>query len=100
MKIVVGLGNPGDEYAATRHNAGFLVVDYLAEHFNCENWKLMKKTNCYVTQCNIDGKKMLFAKPNVYMNESGIPVSALLKWHDTELSDFVVFKMVNFCVIQ
>ena len=90
MKIVVGLGNPGDEYKNTRHNAGFLVVDYLAEHFECEGWTFMKKTNCHVTNCTFQGTKFIFAKPDSFMNESGQCVSALLKWYKMDPSDLIV----------
>ena len=90
MKIVVGLGNPGDEYKNTRHNAGFLGVDHLAEHFGCEEWTFMKKTNCHVVQCTIGGQNVICAKPNSYMNESGMPVQALLQWHKLDHSNLIV----------
>ncbi len=90
MKIVIGLGNPGDEYKLTRHNAGYLAVDYLAEHFECEAWSLMKKTNCFVADCTFEGTKFLFAKPNSFMNESGQCVFALLKWYKMDPTDLIV----------
>jgi len=88
--IVVGLGNPGDKYLLTAHNVGFLAVEMLAKEFDCSEWKPMKKTNCDIAECTINGQKVTFAKPRTFMNESGIPVSALMKWYTTEPSDLIV----------
>lgn len=67
--MIVGLGNPGSEYEATRHNAGFIVVDMLAEKFGCSLTKLKFKS-LYGT-ADIGGKKCLILKPQTFMNNSG-----------------------------
>ncbi len=67
--MIVGLGNPGSEYEATRHNAGFIVVDMLAEKLGCSLTKLKFKS-LYGT-ADIGGKKCLILKPQTFMNNSG-----------------------------
>ena len=66
MKLIVGLGNPGKEYENTRHNIGFMVLDYYAD---ADNWK--EKWNSLYTESNINGEKILLIKPLTYMNLSG-----------------------------
>ena len=77
--MVVGLGNPGDEYAETRHNAGFQVVDLLAERWGAGYWK--QDAGALVAPCTIEGQAVLLAKPQSYMNTSGGPVSKLGREH-------------------
>jgi PTH1 family peptidyl-tRNA hydrolase len=72
--LIVGLGNPGPEYARTRHNVGRLVVDRLAEEAAAPMWKVRTKLGAEVTRTG----GWLLAKPTVYMNASGRPVRALL----------------------
>ena len=83
-KLVVGLGNPGKEYADTRHNIGFAVLDRLAGKFNCsfrKKWRFSAEVAEAVTG---DSGKVVFAKPQTYMNRSGAAVNALLKWSKIE----------------
>lgn len=90
MKIVVGLGNPGTQYARTRHNAGWMMVDALREHFLCSPWSLKKKLNAYVSEGRIGSETIVLVKPNVFMNQSGGPVQSVLHWHKADPSDLVV----------
>ena len=66
VKIIVGLGNPGREYAETRHNVGFMVLDLLARHFGAE-WKLDKARKAELAA----GPGVLLVKPQTFMNCSG-----------------------------
>ena len=68
--LVVGLGNPGKEYAFTRHNAGFLAMDYLTEKRNLGDLRT-SRFKSLVLQAEIDGHKVLLMKPQTYMNASG-----------------------------
>ena len=88
MKIVVGLGNPGKEYDKTRHNIGWMAVDYLALVYNVEITK--SSCNCLVGQTDINGEKVIFAKPLTYMNLSGKAVVALKNWYKVENSDILI----------
>lgn len=88
MKLIAGLGNPGREYAATRHNIGFMVIDRLARKLGVAVEK--KKFKALYGQGQIGPEKVLLAKPQTYMNLSGEAVSALLRWHKLGPSDLIV----------
>jgi len=76
LYLIVGLGNPGSDYARTRHNAGFLVVDRLAERWRA-NWSFEKKFNALVARVERQTRRVLLCKPQTYMNSSGEAVSAV-----------------------
>jgi PTH1 family peptidyl-tRNA hydrolase len=88
VKLIVGLGNPGREYAATRHNIGFMVVDRLAHKLGLTVEK--KKFNALLGQGQISSEKVLLAKPQTYMNLSGEAVTALLNWYKLGPADLIV----------
>lgn len=69
MKVIVGLGNPGREYAGTRHNVGWWVVDHLADVWRFDGWK--KDGEAHVTTGTVGGKRVRLVKPQTYMNLSG-----------------------------
>ena len=88
--MVVGLGNPGQEYAATRHNIGFAVLDRLAEELNCSfrrKWRFSAEVAEAVTGA---AGKVVLAKPRTYMNRSGVAVGALLNWLKLAPADMLV----------
>jgi peptidyl-tRNA hydrolase, PTH1 family len=76
--LIVGLGNPGPKYAATRHNAGFMVLDLLAERIGAR-FKA-HKSRCEVLEGRLAQTSVVLAKPTVYMNESGGPVAAVARF--------------------
>jgi peptidyl-tRNA hydrolase, PTH1 family len=76
QKIIVGLGNPGSKYEKTRHNAGFMAVDYLAEKLGAV-WQLNKKFNAFCAEA--DG--LILTKPQTFMNCSGEPVYKILNYY-------------------
>lgn len=84
MKLVVGLGNPGREYEETRHNAGFLVVDYLA----CSEGLAFAASDFHaaLARGRVTGEEVLLAKPQTYMNLSGLAVCALVRWYKLDPS--------------
>ena len=73
--LIVGLGNPGPDYAGNRHNAGFFVVDLLAQRMGAR-FKA-HKGRADVVEGRLDGERVILAKPKAYMNESGGPVASL-----------------------
>ncbi len=88
MKLMIGLGNPGRRYEKTRHNIGFMVLDALAEELGCP---LAKKQNASCTgQGFISGQKILLAKPQTFMNNSGEAVMELLHYYRDGIDDFIV----------
>lgn len=84
--LVVGLGNPGAEYTQTRHNVGFMAVDTWAG--TDAVWK--KEKDALTTRCEIDGRKIIFVKPQTFMNNSGIAVAALMNFYKIPLENLVV----------
>ena len=87
--LVVGLGNPGPSYARTRHNIGHLVADELAARTG-DKWKQHKQVKAEVIETRISGIRTVMAKPRSYMNESGGPVSGLLKFFKLEPASLLV----------
>ena len=88
MKLVVGLGNPGERYAHTPHNAGFAVVDRIASAGG-GGWK-SGPCSARVATVGLSGTSLLLAKPQTWMNLSGGAVSLLLSVHSLSLDDLVV----------
>lgn len=88
IAMVVGLGNPGDEYADTRHNAGFMVVDLLAGRWGAGYWK--QEAGALTAPCTVAGHQVLLAKPQSYMNTSGGPVSKLAREHRVQPEGILV----------
>ncbi len=88
MKIVIGLGNPGTKYTKTRHNIGFMVID---KFLKCCNVNFTKKyRDCIVNKCLIEGEEILFVKPQLYMNLSGIPTKRIAEKHNCNLNEILV----------
>ena len=81
LYLIVGLGNPGAQYARTRHNVGFLVVEQLAEHWRI-SWSLEKKFNAGIARTEQSGRRVLLCKPQTFMNSSGEAVRAVAGFYD------------------
>ena len=77
--VIIGLGNPGSEYAKTRHNAGRMVAELLAKQEGFREFELKKTAQALVAEGTIDGVKTIVALPEVYMNHSGKTALALVK---------------------
>ncbi len=88
MKIIVGLGNKGEEYLKTRHNLGFMYLEHLEKKLD---FKIVKKEHEALTKViNIEGKKVMFVKPQTYMNLSGNAVQKIKKWNKIQNSDLLI----------
>ena len=85
--LVVGLGNPGREYARNRHNVGYLVADELARRHGGA-WR--SKFSGQVAEIRLDGHKLALLKPETYMNESGRAVSAATRFHKLDPGEVLV----------
>ncbi len=79
MHIVIGLGNPGEEYKMTRHNTGRIVLEMLAKKHQFSEWKEDVKMRALVSKGEIDGEKFTFFFPNNFMNNSGKSAAPLFK---------------------
>jgi PTH1 family peptidyl-tRNA hydrolase len=89
MKLFVGLGNPGAEYAGNRHNIGFMALDRIAADHGFGPWK--KAFHGLVSEGRLGGEKVVLLKPDTFMNKSGQAVQAAVTFHKLPLSDVVVF---------
>ncbi len=91
MKLIVGLGNLGKEYGATRHNVGFWAVDYLAEKvLKGEKFKLEKKFNAETAEINFQSQQLLLVKPLAFMNKSGEAVSKIAQYYKVDPTDIII----------
>ena len=80
LYLIAGLGNPGSDYAATRHNVGFMVADLLAERWRAA-WTVEKKFQARVARAKRDGRKMILCQPQTFMNASGEAVGAVVRFY-------------------
>ena len=88
--LLVGLGNPGREYEKTRHNAGFMALDYIAGR--CGARLDRAKFSALVGEADINGKRVLLMKPQTYMNSSGEAVSAAAKFYKIAPENIIVIS--------
>ena len=86
--MIAGLGNPGAEYAQTKHNVGFMLVDALADRLNAPAWK--EDFFSAVTEVRIGGEKVFLVKPLTYMNNSGEAVGSILSYYKMTADDLTV----------
>jgi PTH1 family peptidyl-tRNA hydrolase len=87
--LIVGLGNPGAEYAETRHNAGFLLVEKLAAQWKCE-WAKERKFRARVAKTARNGKRVLLCEPQTFMNLSGETVGAVKNFYQLPIGQLLV----------
>ena len=88
MRLLVGLGNPGKEYAQTRHNMGFMAVDEIVRRFSFSPWK--KGFKGQVCSGEIDGEKVVILKPETFMNLSGEAVQEAVHFYKLTAQDVIV----------
>nr|WP_315020748.1 aminoacyl-tRNA hydrolase [uncultured Aminipila sp.] len=88
MYVIVGLGNPGKKYENTRHNIGFITLDYLADRHGIKITKIKHKA--LVGEGNISGQKVLLVKPQTYMNLSGNSVHEVMEYYKVDIENLLV----------
>jgi PTH1 family peptidyl-tRNA hydrolase len=88
MKLIVGLGNPGSRYAATRHNMGWRVAEALAVRMGADSWR--EKLDAAVAETLWHGRKVILARPLTFMNLSGLAVRQLADFWKVETRDILV----------
>lgn len=80
--LIVGLGNPGKKYSGTRHNAGFMILDHLADLWQGSSFTKSSQADALVSEVLVSGHKILLVKPQTFMNNSGKAVMALASYFD------------------
>lgn len=87
-RLLVGLGNPGAKYEATRHNIGFRVLDAVAAHYGAPAWRA--RFTAAFSEIRVEDRKVLLLKPQTFMNQSGRSVAPALKYHNLTIDDAIV----------
>jgi peptidyl-tRNA hydrolase, PTH1 family len=88
MKIIAGLGNPGYQYEATRHNVGFMAIDHLVDAWKATGPRLENRAE--VWQAEVCGEKVLLMKPQTFMNRSGRSIAPVFQFYKLQPSDLIV----------
>ncbi len=89
VELIVGLGNPGEKYTSTRHNAGFWFVDQVARHHGAD-WRFDRRFSAEIARIGVDGREVRLLKPQNYMNRSGDPAGACLRYFRLESTAMLV----------
>ncbi len=92
MKLIIGIGNPDPEYQQTRHNVGFLFLDYLAKKIDSNDFAEDKKMNALVSKSKIEKTPVILAKPLSYVNKSGEVVAKLARFYKIKPADIVIVQ--------
>jgi len=96
MKLVVGLGNPGEKYENSRHNVGFMMVDRIMQNLKCKmknynlKFKTSKKFQAKISQITNHKSQILLVKPQTFMNESGVAVKKIITNHKSQITNLYV----------
>ena len=90
MKIVIGLGNPGEKYKNNRHNAGFIILDELKNDWDFPEFEFSKKFNAEISEGNIESEKIILTKPQTFMNASGEAVQKIISFYKLTPEDIIV----------
>lgn len=89
-KLIVGIGNPDENYRESRHNIGFMFLDYLAKKLEAEDFEFNKKLNSLATKAKLNKSILILAKPQTYVNKSGEAVIKLRNFYKVKPEDIVV----------
>ena len=92
MKLIVGLGNPGTKYALTRHNVGFMAIDWLAQSLGTPALRKESDFKSLVSQFRWNGVDVLLAQPQTFMNLSGEAVQPMMSYYKIGLDDLMVLQ--------
>lgn len=92
MKIIIGLGNPGKEYEATRHNVGFIFLDNLQKKWSFPGFESNKKFNAEISKGTVNSRDVILVKPQTFMNLSGEVARAILDFYKLTPEDILVIQ--------
>jgi len=91
-KLLIGIGNSDTQYKNTRHNVGFMFLDYFSRQHKCEEFEFKKNLNSLVSKGKIDKSTIILAKPQIYVNKSGEAVSKLIKNFKLKIENLIVIQ--------
>lgn len=90
MKLIFALGNPGSEYENTRHNVGFMALDYYKEKYDLPEYQHKKKFLAYISECTINQQRAILAKPTTFYNEVGQSAQLISSFYNIQTTDILV----------
>lgn len=90
MKLIIGLGNPGEQYKNTWHNMGFLTIEKMANELGFENFKERKKLKSEISIGKFGREKIILVKPQTFMNESGLTAALLKNYFKVKIADIII----------
>ncbi|MCX6746464.1 MAG: aminoacyl-tRNA hydrolase [Candidatus Parcubacteria bacterium] len=90
MKLIIGLGNPGPEYQKTRHNIGFQIIDTIAEDLILKSFKPNKKFQAEICEGTFGNEKIILAKPQTFMNNSGLAIKKIKTFYKIKPQDIII----------
>ena len=90
MLVIIGLGNPGEKYKRTRHNAGFLLIDELQKKWDLPDFSFDKKFGAEISEGKFQNNKVLLAKPQLFMNRSGETVQQIIHFYKLSATDIII----------
>lgn len=88
--FIIGLGNPGEKYAVTRHNAGWLFLDFIAKNESNTQWQTNAKIQSNILKTALDGTTITLVKPQTFMNKSGVAVAKLLSFYKSNAQSLII----------
>ncbi|MEX2090631.1 MAG: aminoacyl-tRNA hydrolase [Candidatus Paceibacterota bacterium] len=89
-KLLIGIGNPDEAYRDTRHNIGFMFVDYLAKKLGAGDFELNKKLNAFIAKTKLGKNILILAKPQTYVNKSGEAVAKLKNFYKVKPENIII----------
>lgn len=92
IKLIIGIGNPDEEYQNTRHNVGFMLVDYIAKKSDASDWEFNKKLNTFTTKARLDKNAVILAKPQTYVNKTGDAAVKLKNFYKVKPEQILVIQ--------
>lgn len=90
MKLIIGLGNPGEKYKKTRHNSGFIIIDELRNDWAFPDFEFSQKFEAEISEGNRDGEKIILVRPQTFMNNSGEAIQKILSFYKLNPEDITV----------
>jgi len=92
IKLIIGIGNPDEQYKETRHNVGFMILDYIAKKAEADGFEFNKKLDTMTAKCKIDGHSLILAKPQTYVNKTGDAALKLKNFYKVKPDQILIFQ--------
>ncbi|MEK7603590.1 MAG: aminoacyl-tRNA hydrolase [Patescibacteria group bacterium] len=91
-KLIIGIGNPDEQYQSTRHNVGFMFLDYFAQKLEANDFELEKKLNSLVSKTKLEKTPVILVKPQTYVNKTGEAAAKLKNFYKVKPEDIIVIQ--------